>query len=189
MHDCPTCRVPLHGHEERCPSCGTPQYVRKGKSSFFDIQKEPSVNLAPIIVTALAIGVVFLIAVQFSWIGQVMNRGPVQEDPMEKMTYSEARQIIETKITEGLTAVGAKGDFKWTSNGEEVDKNADQNVELLVATRLSDPQQRRGIIDPIKDYMEKAKIPTLTMTDSKSNATWTYTVSVPTGMPADDAGM
>jgi len=189
MHDCPTCRVPLHGHEEKCPSCGTPQYVRRGTSSFFDMQKEPSVNLAPIIVTALVLCVVFFFAIQFSWIGQVMNRGPVEEDPLAKMTYQEARQLIETKITEGLAAVGAQGQFNWTSNGEAADKNVDKNVELSIETKLSDPTQRRQIIDPIKDYMEKARIPTLTMTDSKSGATWTYTVNIPAAMPADDAGL
>lgn len=181
MHDCPNCRVPLHGHEEVCPSCGAKQFARQStfSSDRFATQKEPSVNVVPIIIAIVIVGVGIFAAMQVSWVGQVMNRGPVVEDPMDKMTYMEARQIIESKITQGLAAVGAKGKFSWTSNGAPVDKNVDQMVELDIQTRLKDKEQRKAIIDPIKEFMAKAKIPTLTMTDSRSHATWTYTCSIP----------
>jgi hypothetical protein len=181
MHDCANCRVPLHGHEEVCPSCGAKQIVRQStfSSDRFATQKEPSINVVPIIIAIVVVGIGIFAAMQVSWVGQVMNRGPVAEDPMEKMTYTEARQIIESKITQGLAAVGAKGKFSWTASGQPVDKNADQMVELDIQTRLKDKEQRKAIIDPIKEFMAKAKIPTLTMTDSKSRATWTYTCNIP----------
>ena len=53
---------------------------------------------------------------------------------------------------------------------------ANEAVELVVDTSLQDKNQRTGIIDPIKPYMEKAQVMTLTMNDKRSHATWTYTV-------------
>lgn len=187
MHDCPNCRVPLHGHEEVCPSCGARQVVRRGFSSdrFAPTQK-PTVNLVPVVIIVLVLAGVLIFGIQSSWVGQMMNRGPVAEDPIAKMTYQEARQLIQSKITENLTAVGAKGKFHWTANGAPVDMNVNQAVELSIDTRLADKEQRHSIIDPIKDYMAKANIPTLTMMDSRSHATWTYTVSTPMSQPTDE---
>jgi hypothetical protein len=187
MHDCPNCRVPLHGHEEVCPSCGARQVVRRGFSSNrFTKTEKPTVNIVPVVIIVLVLIGGLFVGIQSSWIGQMMNRGPVQEDPMAKLTYQQARELIQTKITENLTAVGAKGKFNWTSSSVPVDMNANQPVELNVATRLTDKEQRHAIIDPIKDYMAKANIPTLTMTDSRSHATWTYTVSAPMSQPSDE---
>ena len=50
--------------------------------------------------------------------------------------------------------------------------------EMTIDTKLADPNQRKAVIDPIKQYMDKAKIPTLIMHDAKSRATWTYSVSL-----------
>ena len=187
MHDCPNCRVPLHGHEEVCPSCGARQVVRRGFSSDrFAPTEKPKVNHLPVVVVVIVLLGALIFAIQSSWIGQMMNRGPVAEDPMDKMTYLDARQLIQSKITENLTAVGAKGKFSWTASGAPVDMNVNQPVELAVATRLQDKDQRHGIINPIKEYMAKANIPTLTMTDSKSHATWTYSVSMPVSQPGDE---
>lgn len=177
MHDCPVCRVPLHGHEEVCPSCGTRQVVRRSFSSYgTKVPEAPGVNWMPFVITFVVIGVGLFILAQFTWVGQLLREGPRQEDPLEKMTYLEARQIIESEISKNLTAVGATGKFTWGPAETPMDKNADQPIELSIDTELQDPQQRHGIIDPIKPYMEKAKITTLTMRDAKSHATWTYQV-------------
>lgn len=179
MHDCPACRVPLHGYEEVCPSCGTRQVVRKGSKRFSNFKAEqPGINWLPIVGGIVAVGVVVLLALPGSWIGKLVTEGPPKEDPMSKVTYLDARNFIETEITKGLTNAGAKGTFTWNDPAANtpVDKNVDAPVTLTVATSLPDPNLRRGIIDPIKDYMEKAKIPTLTMTDARSHATWTYNV-------------
>ena len=189
MHDCPACRVPLHGYEEECPSCGTRQQVRRTSSSkqFGSLKTaQPGINWTPFVLVFLGVGVVILLALPGSWIGKLLTEGTPKEDPMAKVTYLDARNFIETEITKGLTNAGAKGTFKWQdpSAGADVDKSADVPVNLTVATSLPDPNSRRAIIDPIKDYMEKAKVPTLTMTDSRSHATWTYNVQA-AAVPAE----
>ncbi|HEY9787031.1 MAG TPA: hypothetical protein V6D17_16685 [Candidatus Obscuribacterales bacterium] len=180
MHKCPTCKVPLHGYEEVCPSCGTKQHIRKSYKSFGGVPQAPGINPVPIVVIVIGLIIVGVVSMQGSWIGQVMRRGEVQEDPLSKITYLQARDIIESKITEGLAAVNAKGKFSWTSGGAPSDKTQDKPLELNVETSLQDKEQRRQIIDPVKDYMAPAKIPTLTMNDKKSGAQWTYSVQLPT---------
>lgn len=175
----------MHGHEETCPSCGCRQRLRRS-SLFTPTPKQPGVNLVPIILTILVLGGLLFGAAQITWVGQLMRQGPPPEDPMAKLTYLDARKIIEDKITQGLTAVGAQGKFSWKSGENPADKNVDQPLELTIETKLSDPQQRKAIIDPIKDYMEKAKIPTLTMIDAKSHATWTYNVTPATSAPSPE---
>ncbi|MBX9695918.1 MAG: hypothetical protein K2Z81_26265 [Cyanobacteria bacterium] len=64
--------------------------------------------------------------------------------------------------------------------------NSPGPVELTVNTKLADPNSRRQIIDPIKDLMHKAQIPSLVMNDEKSHATWTYTVQVPLNENKED---
>lgn len=179
MHDCPGCRVPLHGYEEVCPSCGTKQVVRKSFKSLGKLA-EPGVNPWPFVVTFVIIGIVLVVGAQSSWIGQMMRQGPVQEDPMDKLTYTDARQMIESKLNEGLAAVGAKGKYTWTGlDGNPADKNANASMTLNVETKLADRNQRHAIIDPVKEYMAKALVSTLIMKDTKSGATWTYTVQLP----------
>lgn len=179
MHPCPTCKVPLHGYEETCPSCGTRQHVRSSSKMFGgQTQQAPGVNPMPFIVAFVLVAIGLVGATQVSWVGQLMRRGPVAEDPLEKMTMPQARQIIQSKVNEGLTAVGSVGKFTWTYQGQPSDINAPGPVELSIETALADPTQRKAIIDPIKDYMAKAQIPTLTMNDTKSHATWTYSVSM-----------
>lgn len=183
MHDCPTCRVPLHGHEEVCPSCGTRQRVRRstGSSSLFQSgPKKPPVNLIPFVVVFFVLGIGTFILAQGSWIGQIMTRGPVEEDPLDKLSATEARQMIFSKIEEGVANAGATATYTWASAaGEATDINAQGPVHLTINTELSDPNLRRQIIDPVKELMHKAEIPTLVMNDSKSRATWTYQVNVP----------
>lgn len=179
MHDCPTCRVPLHGWEENCPSCGTRQYVRKDFGPAMRIQKEPGINFTPFIVVIVLTIAGLVVVSQSTWVGQLMKQGPQEEDPIAKMTYLEARQVVESEIAKGLAAVGAKGTFNWQVAGAPADKSADGPVELTIDTELTSPDLRKQIIDPVKPYMAQAKIPTLVMNDAKSHATWTYTVTMP----------
>ncbi|MGD9684744.1 MAG: hypothetical protein AB7W16_26565 [Candidatus Obscuribacterales bacterium] len=194
MHDCPTCRVPLHGHEEVCPSCGTRQRVRRSTSSLLSsTPQKPPVNLVPFVIVFFVLGIGTFMLAQGSWVGQIMSRGPVQEDPLDKLSAVEIRQMLYSKIEEGIAAAGATATYTWaTPAGEETDINAQGPVHLTINTELSDPNLRRGIIDPVKELMHKAQIPTLVMNDSRSKATWTYQVNVPatpTGAaaPADQA--
>lgn len=182
MHDCPTCRVPLHGHEEVCPSCGTRQRVNKSYSGLLKgAPKKPPVNMMPFVLVFIVLGIVGFSLAKGSWIGKVMDRGPVQQDPMDKISWLEARQMLYSKVDEGLKAVGATGQYTWTAQttGQPGDINSQGPVELTINTELADPNSRRQIIDPAKDLMHKAQVPTLTMNDSKSHATWTYTVQAP----------
>jgi hypothetical protein len=176
MHDCPRCQVPLHGHEQFCPACGTKQYVRPEFKSFLKDQEHPF-NPLPLALAAAVIGFVILIAAQNSWIGQVMSRGPVVEDPESKLTPPQARQMLETGINTNLAAVGAKGKLTWTCGEQATDLNCPTSVELAIDTELQDPQQRRQIIDPVKHFMDRGKISTITMNDSRSHATWVYSMT------------
>lgn len=180
MHDCPTCKVPLHGHEEVCPSCGTPQRRRRSYSKMLgEESRKPPINLLPIVGAIMAVIVGLIVMAQGSWVGQLMNKKPQPEDPMAKVTYLDARQIIEGKITEGVTGIGGTATFKWLRGGAEVDKNSEGPVEVNCEVALQDKEQRHQIVDPVKDYFEKAQITTFTMNDPKLKATWTYTVSPP----------
>jgi hypothetical protein len=116
-----------------------------------------------------------------------MRRGPEPQDPLGGVNQVQARQLIEQRITEGLTAVGAKGKFSWSVSGQPGDINSPSPIELTVDTSLTDKNARHQIINPIKDYMERAKIPTLTMNDAKSHSTWTYTCILPSPSQEDNA--
>jgi hypothetical protein len=139
--------------------------------------KKPPVNLVPFIIVffVMVIGIFFV--AQTSWVGQLMHRGPVQEDPLAKLTFSEARQIVESKITEGVAQVGGTATFKWTRAGADADKASEGPVEVNVEVALKDANDRKAIMEPVKEYFEKAQIQSLTMTDPKLHATWTYNLS------------
>jgi hypothetical protein len=186
MHKCPTCKVPLHGWEEECPSCGTKQVVRDSKRSYGS-QQAPGVNPLPFVAGILIAGAALVFAMNSSWIGEVMRRGPEPQDPLGGINQMQARQVIQQRITEGLTAVGAKGKFSWTVAGQPGDMNSPSPIELTVDTSLTDKNARHQIINPIKEYMERAKVPTLTMNDAKSHSTWTYTCSLPAPSTEDNA--
>jgi hypothetical protein len=188
MHDCPSCRVPLHGYETECPACGAPQRVTKTQSKLFGSDlKKPSTNYTPfIIIFVVMIGLVAVMA-QTSWIGQLITRGPVKEDPLAKMTFQEARTLIDTKLNEGITAAGCKGTLKWQRDDKEVDKLSAGPINLTVDADLPTPEQHKAIVDPVKDYMDKAQITSLVFNDTKDPKThrnWTYTVAP---APADGA--
>ena len=176
MHDCPTCKVPLHGHEEVCPSCGTRQYVRPEYRKS-NLPPPPGINPWPFVVIAVIIGIIGIGALQSSWIGQVFTH-PVQEDPLSKLTPIDARTNIENGINSGVTAAGSKAVFKYTSGGQPAQKNTAGIVELTVDASLSDWNQVRSIVDPIKDYMAPAKMSTLTFNDEPHHRSRTYTATI-----------
>jgi hypothetical protein len=183
MHDCPRCGVPLHGYEPRCPSCDTPQVVTS-KKRFLEPVPQAKVNMVPIIVVVALVGVAFVLLVKATWVGQLLTRGPEPEDPIAKLSCTDARKIIQDKLTQGLAQVGAHGRFTWTNNGAASDINSPNPVQLNVATRLPNPKIHDSIVDPVKDYMDKAQLSVLTVNDSASHATWTYTLGV-TPSPAE----
>jgi hypothetical protein len=188
MHDCPSCRVPLHGWEEVCPSCGTRQVVRKRRQFSSFRPEQPGINWLPIVLSVLVVGVVIILALPGSWIGKLVKEGPPKPDPMEKMTFMEARNIVEQELTTGLTAAGGAPKLSWgniadgntatgTAAGKPADKTLDAPINLTVDVSLPDPNSRKAIVDRVKDYMEKAKIMSLTMNDAKSHAHWTYNMT------------
>ncbi len=185
MHDCPTCRVPLHGHEEVCPSCGTKQYV-KPEFRRSNLPPPPGVNPMPFVAFAVILAIVGIFALKSSWIFQAITN-PVKEDPLAKMSPVDARAAIENQISTGLAAIGSKATFKYTSGEQPALKNSPGPIQLTVETSIKDPNQRKGIIDPIKDYMGPAQMSTLTVNDGPHHRTWTYTASLAAPMqPAND---
>lgn len=200
MRDCPACRVPLHGHEDVCPSCGTPQVPTSGGSRLpYGAQwkpEEPRVNMVPFIVAIIGIIAFLAVAMQGTWIGQLMREGKKEADPMEKLTFTDARNIIDSELNKNLTAVGAKNSkLTWhtpnsapQATGQVDDRAVDGPIELNVTTTLPNPEARKQVVDPIKPYMEKAKLYSLEMVDSKSHAHWTYTMT-PGSAPEPDAGL
>lgn len=190
MYDCPACRVPLHGFEEVCPSCGTKQKVRisegggnkRGSALFAGQQKAKGPNYMPVLVIIVIGGILVFWLAQSSWVGQVMRRGPAQVDPLEKITPMQARQMVAAKINESLASIGAKGTVTWAQHGAQTpaDINFNGPVEITIETELSDPQLRFKIMDPVKDLMYKAQVMSMVVKDTKKNATWTRNVSMPT---------
>ncbi|HEY9717875.1 MAG TPA: hypothetical protein V6C69_10425 [Trichormus sp.] len=182
MYDCPTCKVPLHGHEEVCPSCGTKQYVRSGYRQS-KLPPQPGVNPVPFVILAVVLVGIGIFAFQGSWMGQVLTKGAPPEDPLSKLTPIQARSMIEDGVTKGLTAAGAKCTFKYMANGEPALKNSPGSVELNVDTALKDPNARHAIFDPVKDYLAPAKISSMTINSvvGRETRTWTY---APSAMPS-----
>jgi hypothetical protein len=146
------------------------------------------VNPLPFIAAIIIVVGAIALASQQSWIGQLLTKGPAQEDPMANVSPLQARTEIETQIQKGLTVVGAKGTFKYTAGGADSTKNAPGAVELAVDIKgLKDPNQRHAIFDPCKDYMGPGKVTTMTINDveGKTTRTWTYTCPLQTTRPDD----
>lgn len=187
MHDCPGCRVPLHGYEEVCPSCGMRQVRRSKQFSSFK-PEVPGINWMPFVLTFFIIGIVVVVGMSTSWIGELATKGPPKEDPMAKMTTMEARGLVEQELTSGLQSAGATAKLSWAdSEGKPVDKNMDQSVTLTVDTTLADPNARKPIMEKVSTYLEKAKISTVTMNDSKTHAHWTYNMVPAVGASSPDS--
>ena len=73
--------------------------------------------------------------------------------------------------------MGGTASFKYTRAGAEVDKNSEGPIEMAVEVALQQAEQRKPIMEPVKELMEKAQVTTLTMNDPKLKATWTYNLS------------
>ena len=199
MRDCPACRVPLHGYEEVCPSCGTKQYPQRGGGGRVPYgaswkPDEPKVNVVPFVLVFVGVAAFLLISMQGTWIGQLMREGKREPDPLEKMTFLEARSIIDTQLQQNLASVGAKNSkLSWhTPNSQSQgadERNLDTPIELTVDTQLPSAEVRKQVIDPVKPYFEKAKLFTLTMNDSHSHAHWTYSLQPGTSPVEPDAGL
>lgn len=202
MRDCPACRVPLHGYEEVCPSCGTKQYPSKSSRGPYGTgfkPEEPKVNWTPFILVFVGVAIFLVVAMQGTWIGQMMRgEHKTPEDPIAQMSTFDARTMVETELNKNLDAVGAKNTkMEWKAGGAAAEggaapvdgRNIDGPVEVAIHTTLPSKDVRKSVVDPIKPYMEKAKIHTLTMTDSASKATWTYNVQATTSVPEPDAGL
>ncbi|MBK9618092.1 MAG: hypothetical protein IPO31_02770 [Candidatus Obscuribacter sp.] len=187
MYDCSTCKVPLHDHEVVCPSCGTKQRRRSVSKMLGPEARKPPVNVMPFVVAIMAVIIGFIVMAQSSCMGQLMHRPPKVEDPMDKVTFTQARQTIDQRINEALAQNGGKGTVKWTREGTEVDKNTEGPVEVTCDLELPDPNQRNTIVEPVKDYFEKAGITSLTLNVKSGTQTFnkTYTVSK---APADASG-
>jgi hypothetical protein len=187
MHDCPRCKVPLHGHEEFCPACGEKQVV-KAEYRNIHVPKTPPVNIVPFVIAFALVAVVIAVAASQTWIGQLLTHGTPKTDPIDSITPAQGRQMIETQVTSALTAIQAPVKISYTADGKPADKTSPQPLEMTIETKLQDPNQRKAVIDPIKQYMDKAHIPSLVMKDAKSRATWTYTCTLSPAPAADDAG-
>jgi hypothetical protein len=157
--------------------------LSKGASRLFgDEIKKPPTNPMPIIITLVVIAALFFVMGQTSWLGQLLTKGPTKADPLAKMTFQEARTLIDTKLTEGFTAAAVKGTVKWQRDSKDVDKLSPGPVEVAVDAELASPDQHKAIVDPIKDYMDKAQITSLVFNDTKDpkvHRNWTYKVSTP----------
>ncbi len=175
MHDCPGCGVTLHGHESNCPSCGTRQPVSPYLGA--EVPPDPGIDMRPIYIASgvLAIGVYFLI--QSTWVGELIRERLKRPSAEETMIYVDARKLMENKINQGIKDGGFKGYLTWKSGAGKADINTSNSVDLAVEVNLKSPDQRQAIFDPVKQYMEKGKVSTMTVTAPWLHATWTYTVS------------
>jgi hypothetical protein len=202
MRDCPACKVPLHGYEEVCPSCGTKQYPQKSSRGPYGTNfkpEEPKVNWIPFVLVFVVAGICLIAAMQGTWIGQVMrgeNKQP--DDPIAQMTTMDARTVIETELNKNLEAAGAtahKLEWKAGGGGETAEgaapvdaRSLDGAVELDVTAKLPGGKEMiPQMVDPIKPYMEKAKIHSLVFNESSSRASRTYNVQIPLSTPDPEA--
>jgi hypothetical protein len=206
MRDCPACRVPLHGYEEVCPSCGTKQIPSRSSRTPYGAgfkAQEPGVNWLPFVLAFLGFGIFVVVAMQGSWIGQLMrgeNKGP--DDPIAKMSYVDARNFIDAELQKNLAAAGAtdtKITWRSTANSAALDASGqpaqatddravDGPVELTVDTKLPDKSLAKQVVEPIKPYMEPGKVVILNVNDAKSRAHITFNLQQTTSPENPQAG-
>jgi hypothetical protein len=184
MHDCPRCQVPLHGHESFCPVCGLKQYVRPENQTSFADQYKKSSNPLWFMLLALLVGALLFYAVQNSWIGQLIKRGPAPVE--ETLTPLAARTKIESIIMQNLAQQSVSGKFTYMSGENVVDINYPQSVSLNIDVNLKHPEQRKSIVEPVKALMAPANIGTVTLNDEHSHATVTLTLPPEAGADNSD---
>jgi hypothetical protein len=204
MRDCPACRVPLHGYEDVCPSCGTKQIPSRSQRGPYGTNykfEQPGVNWMPFILAFVGLAVVVVIGMNSSWIGQLMrgeNKPP--DDPIANMNYMEARNLVDAELNKNLQAAGATNTtLTWRSTANSAaaepgapptdDKAVDGPIELTIDTKLPSKDLIKQVVDPIKPYMEPAKIYVLNVNDSASRAHRTYNLSEGASTPSPNAGM
>jgi len=155
--------------------------------------QEPGVNWTPFVLVFIGLMIALVVTMQGGWIGQVMRgENKMPDDPIAKMSTMDARAVLESELNKNLTAVGAtKSTMTWkpTAGTADADGRAlDGPVELTINTKLPDKELRKQVVDPIKPYMEKAKVFSLVMNDSASHANWTYNVQPATSSPDSETG-
>jgi len=181
MHDCPQCQVPLHGHEAFCPVCGQKQTVRPQFRGLPGLER--GFNPLGLILIMLIIGGVTFYAVQSSWVGQLIRRGPDTPVGDAALSPAQAREKLENGILQNLAGQAKTCKFIYTAEEKTVDRNYPKLVELAIDVYLKDPTKRKTIVEPVKSLMVPGHINTLTFTDNHSHATITYSVS---GVASDD---
>jgi hypothetical protein len=176
MHDCPGCQVPLHGHERFCPVCGQKQIVRpEFQGTTFD-KFQKGFNPIGLILGILLIIGLGIFAVQSSWIGQLIRRGPIQVSEAA-LSAPAAREKLESAVLQSLSDQSKTCKFIYMADDKEVDRNHPNTVQLNIDVNLKDPSTRKTIVEPAKSLMEPGKISTLTLNDAHSHATITYSLA------------
>jgi hypothetical protein len=174
MHDCPQCQVPLHGHESFCPVCGLKQIVRPENRTTFAEQYKRASNPLWLVLLALVVGALLYYAVQNSWVGALIKRGPAPVE--ETLTPQAARTKIESMIMQNLAQQSVSGKFTYTAGDKTVDLNYPQSVNLTIDVNLKHSEQRKSIVEPVKDLMAPANINTIILNDEHSHGTVTLTL-------------
>jgi len=187
MHDCPQCQIPLHGHESFCPVCGLKQYVRPENAASIVDQYKKASNPFGLMLLALLVGALLFYAVQNSWIGQIIKRGPVIEIEDNAATQLAAREKLENAVMQNLASQSSTGKFTYMCADKVVDRNCPQAVELTIDANLKHPGQRKTIVDPVKSLMVPAHINSITLNDERSHATVTYSKVPDSGTDTDKA--
>jgi len=177
MHDCPGCQVPLHGHEAFCPVCGLKQIVRPEYRGFSLEQYQKSFNPLGLILAIIVIGGLLIFAVQSSWIGQLMKRGPEAPAGDSALSAPAAREKLESSILQNLSGQSKTCKFVYIAGEKVVDHNYPKAVELTIDVNLRNPSIRKSIVEPVKSLMVPGQINTLVLNDSHSGATITYSVA------------
>lgn len=178
MHPCPACKVPLHGHEESCPSCGARQTVR-AEYRGSKLPPPPGVNPVPIVIAVVILIGVGIMALQSSWVGELLTKGVPKPDPLTVMAPIDARNHLESGLQQNLSAAGAPCKITYTSGGQPATKMTNGILEMNVETKLANPNARRQIIDPVTQFMGPGKVSTLVVKDEKSHHEWTYNATMP----------
>jgi hypothetical protein len=186
MHDCPQCQVPLHGHESFCPVCGLKQRVRPEFQGQNAQQYDKPFNPLGLILAVLVLGGVLFYALQGSWVGQLARRGPEAPAGDSALAPPAAREKLENAVLQNLAGQSKTCKFVYMSGEKTVDRNSPQPVELTIDVNLKDPKIRKSIVEPVKSLMVPAQINTLTLNDSHSHATITYSVAIGASDSADD---
>lgn len=132
-----------------------------------------------LILLALLVGALLFYAVQNSWVGQVIKRGPPPVE--ETLTPQAARTKIESIIMQNLAQQSVSGKFTYTADDKPVDLNYPQSVSLTIDVNLKHPEQRKSIVEPVKSLMAPANINTITLNDERSHATVTLTLAPESG--------